>query len=141
MRLTITFLLAFLALPASAEWRFTADTATWYAERPTAVVEEVRDALLWHRATEPLFGALFTAALPNLRITATTEGRSELRIDMPRAQAEAWLTSYAGCPADATTAERLACVDADLVREFKRIHAAYLKHLRDAEHPVRDSEL
>jgi len=141
MRLIFALALLALASPLSAEWRFTAGQATWYVERPTVVVEQVRDALLWHRSTDPLFGALFTAALPNLSVVATSGGQSELRIAMPRAQAEAWITAYAGCPEDATTAERLACVDNDLRREFRRIHGAYKRLLRDTEHPAEDSEL
>lgn len=135
--------LAALATPLAAEWRADANTLTWFAQRPTADMTQLRDALLWHYNGQPVDGLLATAARPQINLADVGGGNSELAITMPLAAGNTWVAALvtAPCPAANTTAERRVCADPLIKDNFRRIWRSYRDFLREQSTPVEEPVL
>lgn len=134
-----TFALSIIfASPAAAEWTITAETATWHAEKDLAVVTQARDAILWQRSQEPLFGAILTAALPNLSVTDLSNGQGRVEIVMARAAFDTWAAALVAeiCPGAVTNADKLACSDAGIKASFKQVMYRHQLWLREQSNPI-----
>lgn len=138
MKHLVAFALALaLATPALADWRANATTLTFFAQRPTATVTELRDALLWRYESLALDGLLATSARPNIAITDLGSGNSELSIALPLAAGNTWVAAIATrCPEATTTATRRACADAFIRADMRAAVHAYRAHLREQSTPV-----
>lgn len=125
----VAALLLLAAVPAAADWRLQAQAATWYVQRPTADMAELRLALLWHYERNALDGVMVTAARPQISITDVGGGNSELAISMTRTAGESWINAYAPvvCSDSSTLAARAACADAGIKDDLRRIWLNYRK--------------
>lgn len=135
--LAILVLLFGLAAPLAAEWRGNGTTNTWYVQRVTAEMQELRDALFWHYEGQGIDGALSLGARPNIALTSIGGGNSELAITMPKTASDAWGVAYAAraCPSANTAQLRAACTDAAIKQDLGRIWHRYKLHLRDLADP------
>jgi hypothetical protein len=131
-------ILILYAAPLAAAWDIDATNARWFTEIATADATEARDAILWDRERRPLVGAIFTAALPNLDLSVTSGGNSEMSITMARGAFDTWAALYVAnaCPSAVTNQERLDCIDSDIKSAFRSLVIRYRTHLRDEASPV-----
>lgn len=142
MRMRNIFIAACLALliaaPLAAGWRTDATYLTWFIQKPTADMTQLRDALNWYSARNALSGMLGTAVRPSVVLTDVGGGNSELAINMPLATGNAWVDAYAPtiCSVVSTVEERQACVEAGVKADLNVIWLNYRIYLNAQANPV-----
>lgn len=136
--LALFALLAGLALPLAAEFSADATTLTWFSDKPTQVVTDYRNALLWHYEGQPLDGLLATSARTNVTLTDLGGGNSRLAIAMPLGAGNSWVAALVAtvCPSASTHAERRVCADPLIKSDLKRILRNHRTFLREQSTPV-----
>lgn len=135
--LTAAALGLLLAAPSGAAWTANGSTLRWTAQRATADMNEVRDALLWRYESRVLDGLFATAARASITVTDVGGGNSELSISLPLAAGNTWVTAIAAarCPEADTTAKRRACVDLFIKQEIRETWQAWRNRTPPAEVP------
>jgi hypothetical protein len=138
-RVTALLVAAMLsAAPVAAEWRADASTLTWFHAKPTADMQQLRDALLWYYEGQALNGLLATSARPNIALTDVGGGNSELAITLPLAAGNTWVAALvlSPCPSANTTALRRACADPLIKSDLRRVWREYRAFLREQSTPI-----
>lgn len=137
-KFALALALTCLAAPLSAEWRSDASSLTWFHAKPTADMQQLLDALLWHYNGQPVDGLLATSGRPNINLTSVGGGNSELAVTLPLNAGNTWVAALVAvpCPSASTNAERRACADPLIKDNFRRIWRNYRAHLREQSTPV-----
>lgn len=136
-RLVTAAALCLLATPSGAAWVANGATLKWTAQRSTADMTEVRDALLWRYENSVLDGLFATAARPSIVLADVGGGNSELSVSLPLAAGNTWVTSVAAtrCPEADTTAKRRVCVDLFIKQEIRATWQAWRARAAPPEVP------